>query len=228
MEGSVMICIRIYFLVTVVIVASSAFAVSDELRLERKKGTKYQPVVMNDVFVVEETQNCLRYLVFDRQSRSPEPRLANKTEGGDEQCATYKKSSDDERKAILQKWRKQSYSAKITLVDGTSDEVYCISIKYPLSSSAAKYEAVQPWQKPALLLRDGSELKFSDVNSISLDPKTANAVLADKKGKTRNVQYVIKRRIHNGDLNGVLIGITDKYTYYRMQINKIIMIELIK
>lgn len=228
MEGSVMICKRIYFLVTVVIVASSVFAVSDELKLERKKGTKYQPVVITDVFVLEETQNCLRYLSFNKAYQSPEPRLANKTEGGDEQCATYKKSSDDERKAILQKWRKQSYSAKVTLVDGTSDEVYCISIKYPLSSSTAKYEAVQPWQKPALLLRDGSEINFSDVNSISMDPKAANAVLADKKGKTKNVQYVIKRRIHNGDLNGVLIGVTEKFAYYRMQIDKIIMIEFIK
>lgn len=223
-----MICKRILFLVTVVIVASSAGAISDELKLERKKGKKYQPVVIKDVFVVEETQNCLRYLAFNKAYQSPEPRLANKTEGGDEQCATYKKSFDIERKTMLQKWRKQSYSAKVTLVDGTVDEVYCISIKYPLSSSAAKYEAIQPWQKPALLLRDGSELKFSDVNSISLDPKTANAVLSDKNGKTKNVQYVIKRRIHNGDLNGVLIGVTEKYTYYRMQINKIIRIELIK
>jgi hypothetical protein len=228
MEGSVMICKRIYFLVTVVIVVSSSIAISDELKLERKEGTKYKRVVIKDVFVVEETQNCLRYLVFNKQYQSPEPRLANKTEGGDEQCASYKKSSDNERKAILWKWRKQSYTAKVTLVDGTSDEVYCTSIKYPLSSSASKYEAIQPWQKPALLLRDGSELKFSDVNSISLDPKTASATLRDRNGKTRNVQYVIKRRIHNGDLNGVLIGITDKYTYYRMQIDKIIMIELIK
>lgn len=95
-----MICKRIYFLVTVVIVASSAFAVSDELKLERKEGTKYKRVAIKDVFVVEETQSCLRYLVFNKQYQSPEPRLANKTEGGDEQCATYKKSSDDERKAI--------------------------------------------------------------------------------------------------------------------------------
>lgn len=228
MEGSTMICKRIFILTTLVIVACSVFTLSDELKLERKKGTKYQPIVMKDVFVLEETSNCLRYLIFNKDYRSPEPRLANKTEGGDEQYATAKKSSDDGRKVILQKWRNQSFSAKVTLLDGSSEVVYCVSIKYPLTSSATKYEALQPWQKPALLLRDGSELKFSDVNKIDMDPKTATAEFTDKKGKTKNVQYVIKRRIHNGDLNGVLIGVTEKYSYYRNQIDKIKTIEFIK
>jgi hypothetical protein len=228
MEGSTMICKRICILATLVIVTGSIFSYSDELKLERKKGTKYQQVVMKDVYILDETPNCLRYLMFNKDFRSPEPRLANKTEGGDEQSATAKKSSDDERKVILQKWRKQSFSAKVTLLDGNSEVVYCVSIKYPLASSATKYEAIQPWQKPALLLRDGSELKFSEVNKIDMDPKTATAEFTDKIGKTKNVQYVIKRRIHNGDLNGVLIGVTEKYGYYRMQIDKIKTIEFIK
>jgi hypothetical protein len=228
MEGSTMICKRIFILITLVTVASSVFALSDELKLERKKGTKYQQIVRKDVFVLEETSNCLRYLMFNKDYQSPEPRLANKTEGGEEQCATVKKSSGDERKAILQKWRKLSFSAKVTLLDGSSEVVYCVSIKYPLTSSATKYEALQPWQKPALLLRDGSELKFSDVDKIEMDPKMATAELKDKKGKIKSVQFVIKRRIHNGDLNGVLIGVTEKYSYYRMQIDKIKTIEFIK
>jgi hypothetical protein len=223
-----MICKRIFIFVTLIIVANPGFILSDELKLERKKGNKYQTVVLKDVFVVEETPNCLRYLAYNKDYQSPEPRLANKTEGGDEQNAEYKKSADEERKSILIKWRKQSYNAKIMQADGSTEIVCCISIKYPLSSTTTKYEVVQPWQKPAILLRDGSELKFSALDKIQLDPKTACAEIKDRKGKVKNVQYVIKRRVYNGDLNGVLVGVTEKYTYYRTSLEKILSIEFIK
>lgn len=204
------------------------FSVSaDEINLERKVGKKFQKVTVKDVIVIEETPNCIRYLQFNKEFQSPEPRLANKTEGGDDQCAVAIKSSDDDRRKIITNWKKQAYSANIVLVDGSTITAYCVSIKYPLSS-AAKKEALPEWHKPVLLLRNGDELKFSKVKKMQMDIKSAIVSVEYKDGKQQSLQYVIKRRIHNGDLPGVVTGVTDAFTYFRMPLDKIKGIEFIK
>ena len=200
---------------------------ADEITLERKTGKKYQKVTIKDVIIVEETPNCVRYLIFNKDFKSPEPRLANKTEGGDEQCAIIKKYSEQENRKILEQWKKQGSNAKITLFDGTTEIVNCIAIKYPLSSGV-KDQAQLQWHKPALLLRDGNELKFTSLQSISFDARTAVASVSFKDGKTQNFQFVIRRRIQNGDLPGVVTGITEKFTYFRLSLDKISKIEFIK
>lgn len=204
------------------------FSVSaDEINLERKVGKKFQKVTVKDVIVIEETQNCIRYLQFNKEFQSPEPRLANKTEGGDDQCAVAIKSSDDDRRRIITNWKKQAFTAKVILTDGATHTVNCISIKYPLSS-AAKKEALPEWHKPVLLLRNGDELKFSKIKKLQMDIKSAIVAVEYKDGKQQSLQYVIKRRIHNGDLPGVVTGVTDAFTYFRVTLDKIKEIEFIK
>ncbi len=204
------------------------FSVSaDEINLERRIGKKFQKITVKDVIVIEETQNCIRYLQFNKAFQSPEPRLANKTEGGDDQCAVAIKSSDDDRRRIIANWKKQAFNAKVILTDGSTHTVYCISIKYPLSS-AAKKEALSEWHKPALLLRNGDELKFSKIKKLQMDIKSAIVAVEFKDGKQQSLQYVMKRRIHNGDLPGVVTGVTDAFTYFRVTIDKIKEIEFIK
>ncbi len=200
---------------------------ADEITLEKKIGKKYQKVTLKDVIVVEETQTCVRYLIFNNDFKSPEPRLANKTEGGDEQCAVVKKSSEEEKRKIVEKWKKQGSNAKITLNDGKEETVNCIAIKYPLSSSLKDRPDLQ-WHKPALLLRDGNELKFINLRSIELDSKTAVASVVFVDGKIQNYQFVIRRRIQNGDLPGVITGVTDKFIYFRVPIDQVKKIEFVK
>ncbi|RCK75170.1 MAG: hypothetical protein IGBAC_1306 [Ignavibacteriae bacterium] len=215
--------------VTILLLFSAFMFVTlaDEITLERKVGKKYQKVMLKDVIVVEETPNCVRYLIFNKDFKSPEPRLANKTEGGDEQCATIKKSSDEERRKIIESWKKQGSNAKITLYDGREEMVNCIAIKYPLASSLKDKPELQ-WHKPALLLRDGTELKFVNLRSIEFDPKTAVSSVVFLDGKSQNYQFVIRRRIQNGDLPGVITGVTDKFTYFRVSLDQVKKIEFVK
>ncbi|MDI6803728.1 MAG: hypothetical protein QME58_07765 [Bacteroidota bacterium] len=204
------------------------FSVSaDEINLERRVGKKFQKITVKDVIVVEETQSCIRYLRFNKESQSPEPRLANKTEGGDDRCAVAIKSSDDDRRKIIANWKKRAFTAKVILTDGSTHTVNCISIKYPLSSSL-KNEALPEWHKPALLLRNGDELKFPKIKKLQMDIKSAIVAVEYKDGKQQSLQYVIKRRIHNGDLPGVLTGVTDAFAYFRVTIDKIKEIEFIE
>lgn len=200
---------------------------ADEINLERKVGKKFQKITLKDVIVIEETPSCIRYLQFNKESQSPEPRLANKTEGGDDRCAVAIKSSDDDRRRIITNWKEQAFNANIVLVDGSTFTVYCVSIKYPLSSAARK-EAIAEWHKPVLLLRNGDELKFSKIKKMQMDIKSAIVLVEYKDGKQQNLQYVIKRRIHNGDLPGIVTGVTDIFTYFRMPLDKIKEIEFIK
>lgn len=205
----------------------TTYCFADEITLERKVGKKYQKVTIKDVIVVEETPNCVRYLIFNKEFGSPEPRLANKTEGGDEQCAVVKKSSEEEKRKILEAWRKQASNANITLSDGTMEKVNCIAIKYPLSSTLKNQPQLQ-WHKPALLLRNGDEIKFNNIRSITFDLRSAIASVVFIDGKSQNFQYVIKRRLQNGDLPGVVTGVTDKFTYFRVSLDKIVKIEFIR
>lgn len=200
---------------------------TDEIILERKVGKKYQKMSIKNVIIVEETQNCVRYLIFNNEFKSPEPRLANKTEGGEEQCAVIKKASEEENRKILQNWKKQGSNAIITFNEKEKETVNCIAIKYPLSAALKDQPALR-WHKPALLLRDGSEIKFTTLSSIQLNPKTAIAEITYNNGKTQSVQFVLRRRIQNGDLPGVVTGITDKFSYFRLTLDKISKIDFLK
>lgn len=220
--------LKIVFIAAMFVILWDLTVIADEIKFEKKIGKKFQPVTLTDVIIIEETHTCYRYLVFNKEYQSPEPRLANKTEGSEEQNAVGTRASAEVRKTILTKWKKQSISAIVTLTEGKTENVHCISIKYPLSSSAAKSEAAWHWQKPAILLRDGSELKFSAVEKIQFETKTAVANVKFRNGELKTLQYVIKRKIYNGNLPGVLIGITANYTYYRMPLDKIYSLEIVK
>lgn len=216
-----------YLLLLFLFFMSNIYLSADEITLERKVGKKYQKVTLKDVIVVEETPNCVRYLVFNKEFGSPEPRLANKTEGGDEQCAVVKKSSEEQKRKILESWKKHASNANITFSDGTIEKVNCVAVKYPLSSTL-KNEPQLQWHKPALLLRNGEELKFKNIRSITFDVRTAIAAVVFTDGQSKNFQYVIRRRLKNGDLPGVVTGVTDKFTYFRVSLDKITKIEFVR
>lgn len=218
---------RIYLFLLFSLFLQNALIFADEIILERKTGKKYQKVTIKDAIVVEETPTCVRYLVYNKEFGSPEPRLANKTEGGDEQCAVVKKVTEEENRKILELWKKQASNANITSSDGTTEKVNCIAVKYPLSSSLKNQPQLQ-WHKPALLLRNGDEIKFKNIRSITFDVKSAVASVVFIDGKMQSVQYVIRRRIQNGDLPGVVTGITDKLAYYRVSLDKITKMEFIR
>ncbi len=189
--------------VTLLLASSAQPLAADTIYQSNAQGK--QTIVQRDAIVVHEDDSLVVYKHFDlRERRVTKVRLFQGS-----LPYSYRAGSSDERKQIVETWKRFGYTTTVTDQAGKTTRVYDVYLDfYPPGGRGSLLESIPARTSFPMLLDDGSadEFDFSKITRLRIQGEHLTITLRD--GTTKAGKFVMPT---NQPAEVRFLGITDNY-----------------